>query len=115
MKLLLALVAALALVSCSPEPETYGDVNAVAAALEEADLSCVEVSTSPPGDIVRDQGTCKAAGSEHDIFVFADEDARDRWLEIGGGLGEVVVGPNWVVIPDGESGPVAEALAGEIR
>ena len=115
MKLVAAIGLALLLASCSPGPESYKDVDAIVTAMGEADLACDEVPSEPPGDIVRDQGTCRTGGSEHDIFVFEDEKARDRWLVVGGGIGEVVVGPNWVVVPGEDADDVADALDGEIR
>ena len=110
--MLLACVAAAALFAgCSGGAGEYGTVADVAAALEDAGIACRSVESSPAAELVAEQGTCGG----HDLYVFDDEGARDRWLEVGAGLGDVVVGPNWAIVPGDGAGAIADALGGDVR
>jgi hypothetical protein len=110
--IVLACVALSVLVAgCGGGPEEFATVADVAAALEDEGIACASVERSPSGDLVVEQGTCDG----HDLYVFDDESDRDRWLAVGAGLGDVVVGPNWAIVTDGAAQEVADALGGEVR
>lgn len=96
---------------CSGGPDEFASVADVAAALEEEGIDCPSVKPSSSGELVAEQGTCDG----HDLYVFDDEADLDRWLRVGAGLGDVVVGPNWAIVTDGAAQEVADALGGEVR
>lgn len=110
--MVLACLAAAALFAgCAGGAGEYESVADVAAALEDEGIACPSVESSPAAELVAEQGTCGG----HDIYVFDDESARDRWLEVGAGLGDVVVGPNWAIVPGERAGSIADALGGDVR
>src|SRR3990170_191395 len=115
MKIVITLTCALLFAACSSGPDGYGDVDEVVSALREGGIECNEVQTGRPAEVVSEQATCRADGGEYSIFVFANEEKRDRWLTVGAGLGEIVVGPNWAIDPGDDAQAVADALGGDIR
>jgi hypothetical protein len=103
---------AVVLTGCSGGAEEYPSVGDIAVALGDEGIEC-DIDSSSPGELVADYGTC----GELDLFVFDSEDDRDRWLKVGADLGDVVVGPNWAILPDddGDAREIAEALGGDVR
>lgn len=97
---------------CGGGADEYPSVDDIAVALGDEGIEC-DIDSSSPGELVADYGTC----GELDLFVFADEGDRDRWLKVGADLGDVVIGPNWAILPDsdGDAQEIADALGGEIR
>jgi hypothetical protein len=111
-QLVLTCVAVSVLVAgCGGGPETFSSVAGVAAALEDEGIDCRSVEPARSGDLVAEQGTCDG----HDLYVFDDEGDRDRWLAVGEGFGDVVVGPNWAIVPDDRAQDIADALRAEVR
>jgi hypothetical protein len=96
---------------CDRGPEEFATVADIAAALEDEGIDCPSVESEPSGDLVAEQGTCGG----HDLYVFDDEKDRDRWLSVGAGLGNVVVGPNWAIVPGDAARDIADALGGDVR
>ena len=96
---------------CAGGAQEYSSVDALAAALGDEGIRCGSVEETTAGDLVADQGSCDG----HDLFVFDGEQDRDRWLEVGAALGEVVVGPNWAIVPNGSAQDIADALGGDVR
>lgn len=115
MRFLVALSCALFVAGCSPGAENYADAGAVAAALRAEGIPCDIAESGGSGDLVDDRGECGSGTAGYTIFVFDREEELDRWLRVGAGLGDVVVGPNWAIDPGGDADAVAEALGGEIR
>lgn len=112
----IALLFVTALGACSGGPDRYGSAAAVAAALRASDVSCESYTAgTKTAELVADQGSCTSGDSELVIYVFDDVRARDRWLGVGESLGDVVVGPNWVVGSREGAAAVADALNAEIR
>ena len=105
-----AILMALLLGGCSSTAASYDSAAQIGTELRDAGIECSDFDASSGAELVRDQGSC----SGNDIYVFADEETRDRWLSVGAGLGEVVVGPNWAVVTD-DPKPVADALGGDLR
>jgi hypothetical protein len=114
----IAATAALAvfLGACSGGPETFKEVDQLVAALQDGGVECTNVHTGGGAQLVKESGSCAAAGQALSLFLFSSEKDRDDWLQVGGSFGSEVVGPNWVVIaPDGAAAKeVAEALDGEV-
>jgi hypothetical protein len=108
----LCVIIAVVFAGCGGGPDGFESVDDIAAALSDEGIDC-EIETSSPGRLVADYGTCGAL----DLFVFDSEGDRDRWLNVGADLGEVVVGPNWTVLADseGDAREIADALGGDIR
>ena len=108
----LCMVVAVALAGCGGGAEEYPSVGDIAVALGDEGIDC-DIEESSPGELVADYGIC----GDLDLFVFDDEGDRDRWLEVGADLGEVVVGPNWAILPDNDDDAedIADALGGDIR
>lgn len=108
----LCVVVAVVFAGCGGGAEEYPSVGDIAVALGDEGIDC-DIDSSSPGRLVADYGTC----GELDLFVFADEGDRDRWLKVGADLGEVVVGPNWAILPDSDDDArkIADALGGDIR
>lgn len=115
MRITFTLICALFFAACSTGPDGYSDVDAVVSALREGGIECDEVETAQPAEIVGEQATCRTEGGEYAIFVFTSEEKRDRWLTVGAGLGEIVVGPNWAIDPGDDAAAVAAVLGGDIR
>lgn len=104
-------VIAVVFAACGGGPDEYDSVGDIAAALSDEGIDC-EITTSSPGRLVADYGTC----GELDLFVFDSEEDRDRWLNVGADLGEVVIGPNWTVLArsKGDAREIADALGGDL-
>ena len=116
--------AMLLLSSCSggssePELQSYESITDMGEALQDAGIGCGDlVDVEPPKGADADQRLPSEAGAcgEVQLFLFADEAARDKWLTLGTAFsGNVVTGPNWTVIaPDEDTADeVADALGGE--
>lgn len=91
-------VAVALLGACSKTPERYGSANAVATALRAEGITCADFSAGEAAELLKDRGTCAGDDSTIDIYVFGSKADRDRWLRLGAGLDDVMVGPNWVVV-----------------
>ena len=104
-------VVAVFVTGCSRGPDSFAGVADIAAALEEEGIDCPSVEPSSSGELVAEQGTCDG----NDIYLFDNERDLDRWLSVGGGLGDVVVGADWAVVPGGAAQDIADALGGEVR
>lgn len=108
-------------VACSDELSTYGGVDEIAAAIQEADLGC-ENMTEPDvaggqGSLVAEAGTCEVAGESAQLFTFASDDDAKRWLNLGNMLAvPVVLGPRWVVVlqSDEVAERVSDGIGGEL-
>jgi hypothetical protein len=110
--IVLACVAASVLMAgCAGGPEEFAAAADVAAALEDNGIDCPFEGSAASGELVAEQGTCGG----HALYVFDGASDRDRWLAVGAGLGDVVVGPNWAIVPDGPARDIADALDGEVR
>ncbi len=97
---LLAGVTALALVgsACTQEAASYESVAAVVSDMEAAGVSCKELVTSSEAQLVKESGRCTVGGSEVDVFIFDDEEEREKWLQLGDLIkSELLVGPDWTV------------------
>ena len=115
--------ATMLLVSCSgggsePELESYASIVDMGEALQDAGIGCGDlVDTEPPEDADAGERLPSEAGTCGDVqlFLFEDENARDKWLTLGSSFGNVVTGPNWTVIaPDEDTADeIADALGGE--
>ena len=112
--------AALLLSSCGgSDPQSYASVTDMGEALQEAgvacdDLTAVDQATGAEGEesLPSQTGDC----GEVQLFLFEDESARDKWLNLGGTFSEhIVTGPNWTLIaPDEDTAEeIANALGGE--
>ena len=110
MKALLVVVA-IVFAACSGAADEYANAAALAAALDEGGVRCEMTPSETSASLVADEGTCDG----YEIYVFDDEQKRDRWLSVGASLGEVVVGPNWAIVSNDGAQDVAEVLDGEIR
>lgn len=107
----------LLLASCSPEAQSYSDVDALAADLSEAGVACAEERDLPDAQLVEAGVECDSEGSRLSLRLFADEEARDDWMAFGKITGEsLVVGPNWIVSTTDvrRAEEVHDALGGEI-
>ena len=99
--------------ACSPAPESYASGNAVVAALRAEGIICTDYSAGEEAELLSDRGSCTSGEDAIDIYVFDDDADRDRWLAVGAGLSDVVIGPNWVVQAAGQADEVADALGGD--
>ena len=99
--------------ACSPTPESYASGHAVGAALRAEGITCTDYSAGEHAELLSDRGSCTSGDDTIDIYVFDDGADRDRWLAVGAGLSDVVIGPNWVVQAAGQAGEVADALGAE--
>jgi hypothetical protein len=105
------------------DPRSYPGVDALAEALRDGGVECSDlvVADAPTGEdagksLPKDAGTCGSDDEGLQLFVFADVEARDKWLTLGKMFSEnVVTGPNWTVIAQNEDAAerVADALEGE--
>ena len=112
--------AALLLSACGgSDPQSYSGLTEMGEALEGAGIGCGDlVVMDQPKDadaeksLPTESGDCGGV----QLFLFEDENARDKWLTLGGKFSEhVVTGPNWTVIaPDEDAAEeIADALGGE--
>jgi len=115
--LLTLLLVGLLSTSCTAGAAGYRDVEQVASVLNENGVGCADLQMNEPTSLVTMTGRCATDGGRLGIYLFVTEEARDRWLLVGEDLGNIVVGPNWVVDPptDDLSHRVAEATGGDIR
>ena len=97
-KLVLLCVAVALLGACSETPARYRSASAVAASLRAEDITCDDFSAGEAAELLKDRGTCAGDDSTIDIYVFRTQADRDRWLHLGSGLDDVMIGPNWVVV-----------------
>ncbi len=113
--ILLSFTTFLVLGACGNEAESFDQPSALVSSMNEEGVGCSDVEEASPGDLANAHVRCTIEGDPVDIYVFSDESDLDRWLTVGAGLGDVVVGPNWTIDAGDHSQQVAEALHGEIR
>lgn len=101
--------------ACSAEAQSFERSSALVDAMEKAGVECSGLEKADAGELLSDHGFCTIDGEAVDIYIFENAEDRDRWLNFGQGLGEVVTGPNWTVDAGEHADAVAEALTGEIR
>ena len=111
----LALSVVFVLGACSDAPARYTSATELVADLRAGDVSCEGYTTSKVAELLSDQASCTSGDTPIDIYVFDDTKIRDRWLSLGAGLTDVVVGPNWVVAAPEKAEAVAGVLGGDIR
>ena len=111
---------AVLLSSCGgSDPQSYSGLTEMGEALEDAGIGCEDPTIiDQPKDADAGQSLPSESGScgEVQLFLFEDESARDKWLNLGGTFSEhIVTGPNWTVIaPDEDTAEeIADALGGE--
>lgn len=108
----LAFAFALLLTACSGGDEA-GDISS-GQDLADA-IGCTDFSNDSEEMFVAEGGTCQLDGEEIWIYYFADNDARDSYVEIGSDFGgNYLVGDGWVV--DAKSATLdklAEKIGGE--
>jgi len=115
--LIAAVLSLFLLVACSGQAETYSTTAELTGALQDEGVSCADLTQDSAAELVTERASCSVSGTDVDIYLFDDETDRERWLEIGAGLGEVVLGPNWAIATTDEdlSREIADALGGTIR
>ena len=105
MKRLIALVlVAFASGGCASEPESFATVRQVVTAMRDAGIDCAGLNTvaeprtrsAGRRSLLKQRGVCSVDGESVVIGTFEDSDRRADWLAVGGRLGPVAVGPNWV-------------------
>src|SRR5687767_8988994 len=113
---IVAVFIAVALVACGD-----GSGSAVAQtprALAE-ELRCIGFVVAPTEELfVREAGRCAYEGSNVRIITFADNEARDSFVEAASTLGGIyVVGDRWAVetVTSGTADAVADVLGGDVR
>lgn len=117
---MLLVAAALVMTGCDAETPSYERAEEVATAMSEADIECqglettTEISTTNAEheSLVKERGLCEVDGEAVVITMFANAEDREDWVAVGGLLGSVAVGPNWVVSSRSEPvvAEIAEAL-----
>jgi len=96
--ILLMLCVVLVKGACRHEPPSYPSADAMSAALETEGADCA-AGSGAEAQLVKDSATCVMDGNETQLFVFADAEAKRKWLAFGRRLDEdLVEGPNWVAI-----------------
>jgi hypothetical protein len=111
-----ALIAITALTpACAQSAQQYRSADAVVAEIDRQGLQCDGMSSLGQARLVDENARCKIGSEDVQILVFKDEAALARWLPLGGTLGNLVVGPNWVIRAESSSlaDSVAHALGGE--
>jgi hypothetical protein len=119
MKMIIVLVAAAALLAtaCSQPAQHFDSTDAVVAEFGRQGLDCAASASLGAARLVDENAKCRIGNEDVQILIFKDEAALGRWLPLGGTLGNLVVGPNWVVRARSSSlaDSVANALGGERR
>jgi hypothetical protein len=106
-------VAGLSLSACSGEAESYGDIDALAAAVDGAGVECASLEDEGSSQLVESSGSCADGGT--DLFLFASAGDLEDWRRVGGLLDPTVVGPNWAVSGDSDDvEAIADALEAEV-
>lgn len=90
------LTAALALSACSGSDSPGGDVKS---GQDVADLvGCTGFEPTSEEMFVTEGGPCDLDGEEITVYYFADSDAKDGWVEIASGFGDVsLTDGDWLV------------------
>lgn len=88
--------AALLLAACSGSEDGAGDI---ASGQDLADaIGCTGFSNDSEEMFVSEGGTCQLDGEEIFIYYFADNAARDNYVDVGSEFGgNYLIGDNWVV------------------
>lgn len=99
--------------ACQGGPESYGDAQAVADAMEDEGIECEDLETTTEfskeeESLVSERGLCQVDGETVVISMFENTEKRDDWVAVGKLFGEVAVGENWAV--SAESGDVIEEV-----
>jgi hypothetical protein len=129
-----AFVGALLLSACGGSSEkSYMSVEQMSAALAEGGAPCEaleKIEPAAPGEQIsskapagaqrfaQEAAACDMGGGRLQLFTFADEDSRDRWMDFGERLGRPLVsGQNWAVLAPSEAAAdnVREALGGDLH
>ena len=112
----IAVIAVVAVSGCGRQATSYETPRALAAALAEADIPCASLQAGAEVKLVESSATCRSGAADLGLFVFSSQQQRDRWLLVGGQLGPVAVGPNWVMRGDASDLQVAaQALGARLR
>ena len=90
---LVPLFAAVVLVACSPEPQTYDNLSGLAEAVTAAGVQCDRIDPGPRSQLVSDTGTCAASGVT--LYLFDRARDLDDWKKVATRLGPAAIGPNW--------------------
>jgi hypothetical protein len=103
--------------ACSTGGQSYSSVRSVATALESNDLACDNLTPLADARLVSDNATCSAGQNEIQILTFKNQEMLAKWLPLGGHLGNLIVGQNWVVrAPSSEmASRIHDALGGDVR
>jgi len=112
-----AAISLVVLVGCSQQAEEYDRAADVVNALRDGGMPCTDLTSEGDAKLVTERASCSLSDTPVGIYMFEDTDDRDAWLQVGTGLGDVVVGPNWAldVADDDLAREVGDMLGGEVR
>lgn len=110
---LVPLFAAVVLVACSPEPQTYDNLSGLAEAVTAAGVPCDRIDQGPRSQLVSDTGTCATSGVT--LYLFDRARDLDDWKKVATRVVPAVIGPNWAATGDADAfAEFSDELGGEI-
>ncbi len=111
----LVVAASCFLAACDGGPDSFTQPSTLVSALNEGGVECSDLDKAEPGDLASEHGVCTADGERVHIYIFENGADKERWLNLGEGLGEVVVGPNWTISAGSSARDISEVLDGRIQ
>ena len=94
---------AIAFAACDAGPEPYANAKQVVGAMADAGIPCAHFEAGDAAaplaegeSLMQDRGTCSIDGEDVLIATFRSSADRADWVAVGGLLGSVAMGPNWI-------------------